>query len=122
MGLRLRSHILLFNASMDMFMQLALRFTKGVSQNMVAMQISQMLARSFVAFSGSKSKLLKIEHADRYGFRPREILARLVNCLTAFRRSNNFLRCLSQCDIPLADIRNAMQSVMTRQLVSEELL
>jgi len=105
-----------------MFIQLSVQFPRGVSQNMVAQQISQMLARSLVAFAGPKSRMLKIEHADRYDFRPREVLTRLVDCLTHFRRSAGFLRCLCHCGIPLNEIRPAMDAVVQRQLVSEDLV
>lgn len=75
-----------------------------------------------MAFAGPKSKYLKVQHADRYNFRPREVLMRLVDCLTHFRRSPNFLRCLCQCSIPLSEIRAVMATITSRQLVSEDLL
>lgn len=121
-GMSLRSHLLLFTASMDMFIELSLQFPKGVSQNMVAGQIGEMLARSLMAFAGPKSKNLKIQNADRYNFRPREVLMRLVDCFTHFRRSKNFLRCLCHCSIPLTDLRTVMSTVVDRQLVSEDLV
>jgi thioredoxin len=121
-GMGLRSHLMLFTASMDMFIELSLQFPKGVSQNMVAGQISEMLARSLMAFAGPNSKNLKIQNADRYNFRPREVLMRLVDCFTHFRRSKNFLRCLCHCSIPLVDIRAVMSTIVDRQLVSEDLL
>lgn len=121
-GMSLRSHLMLFTASMDMFIELSLQFPKGVSQNMVAGQISEMLARSLMAFAGPNSKNLKIQNADLYNFRPREVLMRLVDCFTHFRRSKNFLRCLCHCSIPLADIRAVMRTVVDRQLVSEDLV
>ncbi|KPI90423.1 putative ubiquitin fusion degradation protein 2 putative ubiquitin conjugation factor E4 B [Leptomonas seymouri] len=121
-GMSLHSHLMLFSASMDMFIELSLQFPKGVSQNMVAWQISEMLARSLMAFAGPKSKNLKIQNADRYSFRPFEVLMRLVDCFTHFRRSNSFLRCLCHCSIPLADIRSVMSVIVDRQLVSEDLL
>lgn len=121
-GMGLRSHLMLFTASMDMFIELALQFPKGVSQNMVAGQISEMLARSLMAFAGPNSKNLKIQNADRYNFRPREVLMRLVDCFTHFRRSKNFLRCLCHCSIPLSEIRGVMSTIVDRQLVSEDLL
>ncbi|EPY26623.1 ubiquitin conjugation factor E4 B [Strigomonas culicis] len=122
MGLSLRSHIMLFNASIDMFNQIAAQFEKGVSQNMVAQQISQMLSRSLVCFAGPKSKSLKIEFAERYEYRPREILSRLVDCITRFRRSRSFLQCMCKCGIPLPDIHAAMKMVVERQLVTEDLI
>ncbi|KAG5497871.1 hypothetical protein GH5_02663 [Leishmania sp. Ghana 2012 LV757] len=120
-GMSLRSHLLLFTASMDMFIELSLQFPKGVSQNMVAGQISEMLARSLMAFAGPNSRSLKIQNADRYNFRPREVLTRLVDCFTHFRRSKNFLRCLCHCSIPLSDIHSVMRTIVDRQLVSEDL-
>ncbi|CCW68010.1 unnamed protein product [Phytomonas sp. Hart1] len=120
-GIGLRSHIMLFIASIDMFIQLALQFPRGVSQNLVAQQISQMLARSLVVFAGPNSRNLKIRHAEAYQFRPHEILSRLVDCLTHFRRSRSFLSCLCHCGIPLADLQGAIQTILQRDLVSEEL-
>ncbi|KAG5472325.1 hypothetical protein LSCM1_03724 [Leishmania martiniquensis] len=120
-GMSLRSHLLLFTASMDMFIELSLQFPKGVSQNMVAGQISEMLARSLMAFAGPNSRSLKIQNADRYNFRPREVLMRLVDCFTHFRRSKNFLRCLCHCSIPLCDIDSVLRTIVDRQLVSEDL-
>ncbi|AYU80904.1 ubiquitin conjugation factor E4 B, putative [Leishmania donovani] len=121
-GMSLRSHLMLFTASMDMFIELSLQFPKGVSQNMVAGQISEMLARSLMAFAGPNSRSLKIQNADLYNFRPREVLMRLVDCFTHFRRSKNFLRCLCHCSIPLSDIRSVMRTIVDRQLVSEDLI
>ncbi|KPA83111.1 putative ubiquitin fusion degradation protein 2 putativeubiquitin conjugation factor E4 B [Leptomonas pyrrhocoris] len=121
-GMGLRSNLMLFTASMDMFIELSLQFPKGVSQNMVAGQISEMLARSLMAFAGPNSRNLRIQNADSYNFRPREVLMRLVDCFTHFRRSKNFLRCLCHCSIPLVDIRGVMRTIVDRQLVSEDLL
>ncbi|CAD2214270.1 ubiquitin conjugation factor E4 B [Angomonas deanei] len=121
LGQSLRNYIQLFNASMDMFIELAEQFQKGVSQNMVALQISQMLCRSLVCFAGPKSTTLKIEHADRYEYQPREILRRLVDCLTRFRRSKSFLSCVCQCGVPLDDILSSITTVVTRNLVTEDL-
>lgn len=121
LGGGLRSHIMLFNASMGMFIAIATQFPKGVSQNLVAQQISQMLARSLIAFAGPKSGSLKIDDGLRYDFKPREILSALVDCLTRFRRMPNFLRCLCQCGVPLPDLRAAMKGVIARRLLSEEL-
>ncbi|GET90706.1 thioredoxin, putative [Leishmania tarentolae] len=121
-GMSLRSHLMLFTASMDMFIELSLQFPKGVSQNMVAGQISEMLARSLMAFAGPNSRNLKIQNADLYNFRPREVLMRLVDCFTHFRRSKNFLRCLCHCSIPLSDLLSVMNIIVNRQLVSEDLI
>nr|CCC48404.1 putative ubiquitin conjugation factor E4 B, fragment [Trypanosoma vivax Y486] len=121
MGLDLKERIHLFEASIDLFIQLAESFSKGVAQNMVAQQIGQMLARSLTCFVGTESKRLKIEHPERYNFRPREILGRLVRCLVQFRRFHNFLRCLCNCGVPLNDILKAMRTVVDRGLVSESL-
>ncbi|KAK7194221.1 ubiquitin conjugation factor E4 B [Novymonas esmeraldas] len=121
-GMSLRSYLLLFTASMDMFIELSLQFPKGVSQNMVAGQVGEMLARSLRAFAGPNSRTLKIQNADRYNFRPREVLMRLVDCFTHFRRSTAFLRCLCHCSIPLSDIRGVLHTIVERQLVSEDLL
>ncbi|XQJ28957.1 ubiquitin conjugation factor E4 B, putative [Leishmania guyanensis] len=121
-GMSLRSHLMLFTASMDMFIELSLQFPKGVSQNMVAGQISEMLARSLMAFAGPNSRNLKIQNADLYNFRPREVLMRLVDCFTHFRRSKSFLRCLCHCSIPLSDISSVMRTIVDRQLISEDLI
>ncbi|CCW61692.1 unnamed protein product [Phytomonas sp. EM1] len=120
-GMSLRSHIMLFMASIDMFIQLSIQFPRGVTQNLVAQQIGQMLARSLVVFAGPNSKNLKIKNADEYQFKPREILSRLVDCLTHFRRSRNFLNCLCHCGIPLSDLQGAIKTILQRQLVSEDL-
>ncbi|KAH9579874.1 Ubiquitin conjugation factor E4 [Trypanosoma melophagium] len=122
LGQGLRQHILLFESSMDLFIQLSISFSKGVAQNMVAQQIGQMLARSFVSFAGADSKNLKIKFPERYNFRPKEILGRLVECLAQFRRFHNFLRCLCNCGVPLKDILQAMHTVADRHLVEEHLV
>lgn len=121
LGVSLQSHIFLFKASMGMFIELCNQFPRDVSQNLVAQQISQMLARSLVAFAGPQSSKLKIEHAQRYDFNPREILSTLVDCLTRFRRTSNFLKCMCNCGVSLEEIRGAMNTVIHRRLVSEEL-
>ncbi|RNF15726.1 putative ubiquitin conjugation factor E4 B [Trypanosoma conorhini] len=122
LGLGLQQRILLFEASMNLFIQLAIRFSKGVAQNMVAQQISQMLARSLVSFAGAESKNLKIEYPERYNFRPREILTRLVDCLVQFRRFQNFMRSLCNCGVPLKDILQSIDTVTERGLVGEHLI
>ncbi|KAF8286228.1 putative ubiquitin fusion degradation protein 2 [Trypanosoma cruzi] len=122
LGLGLRERILLFEASMNLFIQLAISFSKGVAQNMVAQQISQMLARSLVSFAGAESKNLKIEYPERYNFRPREILNRLVDCLSQFRRFQNFMRSLCNCGVPLREILQAIETVTERGLVGEHLI
>ncbi|AAZ11808.1 ubiquitin fusion degradation protein 2, putative [Trypanosoma brucei brucei TREU927] len=122
LGLGLKQRILLFEGSVDLFIQLASSFPKGVAQNMVAQQISQMLARSLTSFVGADSKKLKIEHPERYGFRPREILGRIVECLVQFVRLENFLRCLCNCGVPQKDILQAMKVISERGLVGEHLV
>lgn len=122
LGVGLRMHIMLFNASIDMFIELSVQFPRGVSQNLVAQQISQMLSRSLVTFAGPQCKNLKIENADKYEFNPREVLSRLVDCLTHFRRSQNFVRCMCQCGIPTDAILDAMRTILERQLVPYSLL
>ncbi|ESL12003.1 ubiquitin fusion degradation protein 2 [Trypanosoma rangeli SC58] len=122
LGLGLRQHILLFEASMNLFIQLAISFSRGVAQNMVAQQISQMLARSLVSFAGAENRNLKIEYSERYNFRPREILTRLVDCLVQFRRFQNFMRSLCNCGVPLNDILQSIEMVAERGLVGEHLI
>ncbi|KAG5498613.1 hypothetical protein JKF63_02899 [Porcisia hertigi] len=122
LGMSLRSHLMLFTVSMDMFIELSLQFPKGVSQNMVAGQISEMLARSLMAFAGPNSRNLKIQNAELYNFRPSEVLMRLVDCFTHFRSSQNFLRCLCRCSIPSSEICRVMNTIVQRELVSGDLL
>ncbi|KEG13491.1 ubiquitin fusion degradation protein 2 [Trypanosoma grayi] len=122
LGLGLRQHILLFQASVDLFIQLAESFSKGVAQNMVVQQIAQMLARSLVSFAGAENKNLKIEHPERYNFRAREILSRLVECFARFQCFENFMRALCNCGLPLHDILQAMRTVVDRGLVGENLI
>eukprot|EP00796_Vickermania_ingenoplastis_P005850 gene5850-4173_t len=118
LGLSLHSYISLFFVSTDLFMSLARCFPDGVSRNMVAKQLSQVLARSLVTFAGRHCGQLKIQNEQLYRFSPREILARLVDCLTPLTSNTNFLRCLCECGEPQEDILDAIDRILNRQLVS----
>nr|CCC90961.1 unnamed protein product [Trypanosoma congolense IL3000] len=120
LGQSLEKQIRLFEASMDMFIQFASSFPKGVAQNMVAQQISQMLARNITSFVGAESKKLKIENPDRYNFRPREILGRLIDCLVQFANVDNFLRYLCSCGVPLEGILRSISIIVDRGLAGEQ--
>jgi thioredoxin len=122
LGRDLQMQIQLFDVSVDVFFELSNRFPKGVAQNMVAQQISQMLARSITTFTGPKCRDLKIPDADKYSFRPRDILTKLVECLVQFQDAENFLRHLCECGVPLQSIYDAMGSIVHRRLVREDLV
>lgn len=116
LGLRLKSYIMVFFGSTDLFMTLTRHFPAGVSQNMVAQQLSQVMARSLVSFAGRQSGQLKIEGGERYHFEPRKILTRLVTCLSSLT-SSDFLRCLCECGVPKNDIIGAVDYILQRDLV-----
>lgn len=122
LGRDLQMHIQLFDVSVDVFFELSQRFPRGVAQNMVAQQISQMLARSITTFTGPKCRDLKIPDAEKYSFRPRDILTKLVECLVVFTNADNFLRHLCECGVPLQSIYDAMGSIVHRRLVREDLV
>lgn len=117
MGAGLQSHISVFFASTDLFISLTRCFPTGVSQNMVAQQLSQVFARSLVTFAGKQSSQLKIADGEKYGFVPRKILARIVDCLTPLASDSQCLRCLCECGVPKESILESIQFILDRRLV-----
>ena len=116
-GQTLRSNILLFDTTVRLFLQLARRFPQGVAKNMVAQQLAQVLTRSLIKFSGRNSKELKIVDGEKYEFRPKELLLRIVECLTHFKKDGGFLQAVVTCGCNLDELFFAMDNIVTRGLV-----
>lgn len=122
LGRELSSNIMLFDVSVDVFIEMYNQFPKGVAQNLVAQQIAQMLARSITTFAGPKCRDLVIRDADKYSFKPRDILTKLVECLVQFQNSEKFLRHLCECGVSLKEIYESMGFIVHRKLVREDLI
>lgn len=120
-GEELKSHLQLFDVSVDVFIEMTVQFPKGVAQNLVSQQISQMLARSITTFAGPKYRELVIKNGEAYGFQLRQVLTKLVECFVQFQDSDVFNTHLCECGVPVKEIYDSMGLIVHKRLVRDDL-
>lgn len=119
-GEMLKTYLLVFNASIDVFGSLATMFPKGVLRNLVAQQICLMLVKSLTKLAGKNSKELKIANPGAFDFDPRKLLQSVAGCLAKFCDIKEFWQEIPRCGIPVADFYFACENISRRQLVSND--